>query len=340
MKRREFLRSVAGGAAVLAMGPSGVLAAEGKRPNVLFVAIDDLNDWVGCFGGNSQVKTPNIDKFNASGGMVMGDAHCSATVCGPSRSSLLTGVHCYKTGVYSNNTNLKDAPKAKGLATIPEYFSRHGYHSLSMGKIFHKHFVSGRDDMDEGQWAFDQWLPSPPGAGPASKKRPVNGLLSLDGGVMKGKGLEFDWGQTAGNDEKSMEDYKVCQWGARQFSRDFKGKPFFMALGISKPHLPWFVPKKYFDMYPLDEIRLPKTLASDRDDIIKADGRPIYPLDTTRWARVEKYGVHKQAVQAYLATITFVDDCIGLLLDGLAASKHAENTIVIIWGDHGWHLVV
>ena len=107
-----------------------------KKMNVLFIAIDDLNDWIGCVGGNPQVQTPNLDKFNAQGGMVMVNAHCASTVCGPSRSALLTGAHCYKTGVYGNNTNLKHAKKAKDLVTIPEYFSQHGYHSLSMGKNF------------------------------------------------------------------------------------------------------------------------------------------------------------------------------------------------------------
>ncbi len=130
------------------------------RPNVLFIAIDDLNDWVGCFGGNPQVKTPNLDRFHAEGGMVMFDAHAPATVCCPSRSALLTGVHAHKTGVYGNKNNLKNAPKAKDLVTLPEYFSQHGYHSLSMGKIFHRHPLPGDQGSrksDAGQWAFDDY---------------------------------------------------------------------------------------------------------------------------------------------------------------------------------------
>jgi arylsulfatase A-like enzyme len=110
-----------------------------------------------------------------------------------------------------------------------------------------------------------------------------------------------------------------------------------MALGISKPHLTWYVPQKYFDMYPLDEIVLPEMLRTDYDDILDENGKPAFGPHLT-WLRVDKYDRHKEAVRAYLATITFVDDCIGVLLDGLAKSKYADNTIVMLWGDHGWHL--
>ena len=106
-----------------------VILIAADRPNVLFVAIDDLNDWVGVFEGNPQAKTPNLDKFNQQGGLVMFDAHAPSTVCGPSRSSILTGKFPHSTGVYGNKTNLRDAPKAKDLLTLPQYFSKHGYHS-------------------------------------------------------------------------------------------------------------------------------------------------------------------------------------------------------------------
>ena len=123
---------------LLSISLSGDVFAEldQKSPNVLFIAIDDLNDWIGCFGGNSQVKTPNLDKFNASGGMAMIDAHCASTVCGPSRSSLLTGKYPHKTGVYGNKNNLRKAQKTKDLITLPQYFSLHGYHTYPLVKYF------------------------------------------------------------------------------------------------------------------------------------------------------------------------------------------------------------
>jgi arylsulfatase A-like enzyme len=313
------------------------IGKEGDQPNVLFIAIDDLNDWVGCMGGNPQAKTPNLDKFNAEGGMVMYKAVAPATVCCPSRSALLIGSHCYKTGVYGNKNNLKYAPKAKDLVTLPEYFSQNGYTSLTMGKIFHKHKYKDRDD-DHGEWAFDEYYKTLGGLGPLSNERPVNRLPNLEDESPSSYHYKaFDWGPTRENDETQMMDYKTAKWAADQFqNRDFE-KPFFMALGISKPHLTWYVPQKYFDMYPLDEIELPETIPDDLEDILDKNGKQAYKPQAT-WRRVEKSGRHKEAVRAYLATITFVDDCIGVLLNGLKNSKYADNTIVMLWGDHGWHL--
>ena len=139
-----------------------------------------------------------------------------------------------------------------------------------------------------------------------------------------------------------MKDYLTAEWAVKQLNeRDFD-KPFFMAVGFSKPHLPWFVPQKYFDMYPLDKIELPEILDNPHEKIVNADGDFIYGKsfreDAKRWARAEKYGMVKNAVQAYMANVTFVDDCLGVLMDGLNKSKYADNTIVVLWGDHGWHL--
>ena len=305
---------------------------------MLFVAIDDLNDWVGVFDGNPQVKTPNLDKFNAQGGMVMYDAHVPSTVCGPSRSAILTGKFPHSTGVYGNKTNLRNAPKAKDLLTLPQYFSKHGYHSLSRGKMFHVHPWNGAARGDQGEWAFDEWVKADGWAGPISKERPVNGLPNLPGEKKSSyHSVGFDWGPTVGNDETAMKDYKTVEWAVDQFTnREFE-KPFFMAVGISKPHLPWWVPQKYFDMYPFEEIILPETMSDDLDDIRNKWNKPLKPHTT--WQRLERFGArHKEAVQAYLANISFVDDCIGVLLDGLTKSQYAKNTIVILWSDHGWHL--
>lgn len=311
-----------------------------ENMNVLFIAIDDLNDWIGPMGGNPAVKTPNFDKFYANGGMSMYKAHSPSTVCGPARSAIMTGKHCFNTGVYGNETNLKNAPKAKDLLTIPEWFSQHGYHSLSAGKIFHKHPKA--KEIDHGQWAFDEHHVIKGGIGALSKEKPANGLLDLDGKKMQGKGLEFDWGATVKNDTTLMKDYKTADWAVDQFQKRSFDKPFFMAVGFSKPHLPWFVPQKYFDMYPLNKIEIPEIKDNPHEQIITSEGKFIYGQsfreDAKRWGRAEKYGVTKNAIQAYMANVTFVDDCLGHLLDGLNNSPYAENTIVVLWGDHGWHL--
>lgn len=307
------------------------------RPNVLFIAIDDLNDWVGVFDGNPQAKTPNMDRFNEQGGLVFYDAHVPSTVCCPSRSSILTGKYPHSTGVYGNDTNIRLAPKTKDVVTLPQYFSKHGYHTLSRGKIFHAHPWDGVPRGDQGQWAFDEFVEAKGWVGPISSERPVNGLPKLPDGKNDYHSWAFDWGPTEGNDETKMKDYVTVEWASEQLSNRSFEKPFFMAVGISKPHLQWWVPQKYFDMYPLDEIVLPETKADDLEDILNKWDKPIKPHDT--WRRVEKFGKrHDEAVKAYLANITFVDDCIGVLLDGLAKSPYAENTIVVLWSDHGWHL--
>ena len=137
---------------------------QSKGFNVLFIAVDDLNDWVGCFGGNPQAITPNLDRLAKEQGMVMNKAYAASTVCGPSRSALLSGKRAASIGVYGNKENMKFAPKLKDVATLPQYFSKHGYHTLSTGKIFHKHPTE--DGMDEGQWAFDEFAePSEGGKG-------------------------------------------------------------------------------------------------------------------------------------------------------------------------------
>ena len=167
--------------------------AADKKMNVIFIAIDDLNDWIGPMGGNPAVKTPNFDKFYANGGMSMFKAHTPSTVCGPSRSAILTGKHCYNTGVYGNETNLKNAPKAKDIDTIPQWFKKHGYFTLSSGKIFHKHPT--KKGLDHGQWAFDEHVLLGGKGGIGKVERPYNKLPDLDGSKMEEKVKNLTGGQ-------------------------------------------------------------------------------------------------------------------------------------------------
>lgn len=330
--RREFLgMSLAtGGALAFGMGAAGK-----RKLNVLFIAVDDLNDWVGCFGGNPQAITPNMDKFAKTGGMVFSRAYCPSTVCCPSRSALLTGIPPSDSGVYGNAQNLKNSKRTKNALTIPQYFSQHGYYSLSCGKIFHKHMTA--DGLDEGQWAFDKHVPTRTAGAknPDTSKGPANRLAMVDGSVANGKAATFDWGATSGNDE-GTKDYQTALWAADELEKGFD-KPFFMAVGLSKPHLPWFVPQKYFDMYPLEKVKAPEYRTDDLDDIKLADGRNKY-RPSEDFLRVKKYDKFKEAARAYLAAVSYADDCIGVILDGLARSKYADDTVVVLWGDHGWYL--
>ena len=302
---------------------------QSKGFNVLFIAIDDLNDWVGCFGGNPQVITPNMDRLAEQRAMIMNKAYAPSTVCGPSRSALLSGKRASSTGVYGNRENMRLAPLTKDVTTLPQYFSQHGYHTLSTGKIFHKHPTE--DGMDEGQWAFDEFAALPGGGkgGMLWEKSP-----SAEDGNEKGE--EFRWGAVKAPVEKT-KDYLACKWAADQLQRDFEGKPFFLALGLSKPHLPWEVPQQFFDLYPLDKLKPVDIVRDDLKDIVGKKGDPIFRPDP-RFKAADKANLHLEAQQAYLANISYVDYCLGVVFDALAKSKYADNTIIMLWGDHGWHL--
>ncbi|MBF0196888.1 MAG: sulfatase [Planctomycetes bacterium] len=312
----------------LSLTCSSSLFSSEKSMNVLFIAIDDLNDWIGPMGGNPQVKTPHLDRF-AEKSIVMNKAYCAATVCGPSRSSLLTGKACHNTGVYGNENNLKNAPKTKDLETLPEYFGNRGYFTLSVGKIFHKHMTE--KGLDEGQWAFHEV---------AKPKGTVNGMLWEKQAVhpdYKYGGSPMKWGATKASLEKT-KDYLNAKWAADQFERDFDDKPFFMALGISRPHLPFFVPQKYFDMYPEDKVKIAPCKMDDHDDILNPDGKPAFKGPDATWLAVDKTDSHLGLNRAYMASVSYADDCLGMLFDALEKSKYADNTIVMLWGDHGWYL--
>jgi len=317
--------------------PSALCATQSgaSRPNVLFIAVDDLNDWVGCFGGNPQAITPHMDALAKTDGMVFTRAYCPATVCGPSRSALLTGILPSDSGVYGNSQNLKNAERTRNAVTMSQYFSKNGYVTLSRGKIFHKHPI--KNGLDEGQWAFDKWVPtsSAGSKSPDTSNGPANKLPMPNGSVAKGKSKAFDWGPTGGKDE-GTKDYQTALWAAKELKQGFD-KPFFMAVGLSKPHLPWYVPKKYFDMYPLEKVVVPEFREDDLDDIKLPNGRNKFsPSEDFR--RVKKYNKFKEAARAYLAAVSYADDCIGVMLDALSKSKYADSTIVVIWGDHGWFL--
>lgn len=306
-----------------------------EKPNVLFIEVDDLNDWVGAVGGNPQAKTPNMDRLAAqSGSTVFLQAYCPASVCCPSRSAMLTGLRPSTTGVYGNGNNLKSSPIAAKAVTLPQYFSQHGYHSLSKGKIFHKH--PSWVGMDEGQWAFDEWEPNSGGDGIDSADLPLNKLPFLEGQGKKGEAIEFDWGPTV-NPTKDTSDYQTCVWAAEQLDRDFKGKPFFMAVGISKPHLPFHVPQEFFDMHPLDQVRVPDFALDDLDDILTPRGKKKFE-PSEHFLRVQQAHQFKQITQGYLAACSYADHCIGVVLDKLGESRYANNTIVVVCGDHGWFL--
>lgn len=295
----------------VALGPlSGAVAAEGSRPNVLFIAIDDLNDWVGHLGGNPDVKTPNLDRL-ARRGVSFANAHCAAPACNPSRAALMSGLRPSTTGIYHNQHNWVDT--LAHTLTLGEHFRARGYRVVGGGKIFHG---SLHPDKYWDEYYVRKELPPP--------KTPYNGLDMA----------HFDWHALDVPEEK-MPDYKLVTWGIEKMNEKHD-RPLLLAVGIVKPHLPWYAPQKYFDMYPKDELTLPKVPDDDLDDVPRIGLRMARPqgdhkavVESEQWL---------DAVQAYLATITFVDDQVGRLIDAFDRSPLAGNTVVVLWSDHGWHL--
>lgn len=309
-----------------------------KPYNILMIAVDDLNDWVGAFGGNPQAKTPNMDRL-AGRSIVFRNASCAGPVCGPSRSALLSGFRPSTTGAYGNDTNMLDSKLVQTHATMPEYFSKNGYRTISCGKIFHKHETSS--GFDAGHWAYDVWHDELNRGGEKeetvySRNKAIIAGKPIENPKHKvGGGSEFSWGVTEKGKEFT-QDYRTAKWFEQQL-KEQHDKPFFMLAGLSKPHLSWFVPQEYYDMHPLESIKVPEFRMDDLDDIGGGKKhRTFEPHEDFLWVR--EYGLHERAVQAYLAACSYADECIGVMLDALKNSPYADNTVVVLWGDHGWHL--
>ncbi len=308
--RRDIIALYAIVLASSLLSANALAAQPAAKPNVLFIAIDDLNDWVGHLGGHPDVKTPHIDRL-AQRGVSFTNAHCAAPACNPSRAALLSGLRPSTSGIYRNSHDWVNT--LADVITLPQYYRRQGYLVLGGGKIFHG---SGKTEKYFDDYYRRKELPPP--------KTPYNGLDLA----------HFDW-RAIEVTENEMPDYKLVSWAADALNEP-SDKPLFLAVGIVKPHLPWFAPKKYFDMYPKDKITLPEVPDDDLDDVPTIGLRMANPHRDHK--AVTEADQWRDAVQAYLATITLVDDQVGRLIDALDRSPRADNTVIVLWGDHGWHL--
>jgi len=301
-----------------------------KSYNVLLIAVDDLNDWIEPYGGHSQSKTPNLQKL-ADESMVFLNAQCAASVCNPSRAALMTGIRPSTSGVYQNSQLFRTSEVLKDIQTIPQYFDDYGYTTICRGKIFHH---------PNGIWADTiSWQNYTATEGKGMNNHPDKTQNMLASGMPYNKKSQagLDWGSLDVKTEESS-DYQTTQWIAEQLEKEYDN-PFFMACGIFKPHLPWYLPQEYFDKFPLDHIILPDIREDDLKDIPKIGQQMSGGLSSEGdYQRIKKYKKKKQAVQAYLASSNYADERVGEVLEALAKSKYAENTIVILFGDHGWHL--
>lgn len=299
------------------------------RPNVLFIAVDDLNTWLGCLNNYSNTKTPNIDKL-ASQGVLFTNAQCQAPLCGPSRASVMTGLRPSTTGIYGmihdNKIRREGNEATKDIVFLPEYFRSFGYHTMGIGKLFHTHAPDSVFEESGGRVS---------GFGPLPEKRFVwDGYGTADRD--KYGRTSTDWGAYPEADSL-MPDHQSADWVIERLNRDYN-KPFFMGVGFLRPHVPLYVPQKWFDMHPLESIELAPYESDDLNDIpavgLKINDLPMMP--STEWAK--ESGEWKKIIQAYLACISFVDYEIGRVLNALAESKYANNTIIVLWSDHGYRL--
>ncbi len=334
-------------------GPSPSLKAEsGSRPNVLFLAIDDLNDWVGAAGGHSQAKTPNLDRL-ISQSVFFRNAHTAAPVCSASRHALLSGLRPSTTGWYTNSSKDKDDYERTlgDTVPLPTHFKRNGYKTMAAGKIFHSGTsdVKGYDYWDEtrSKYKWPKWL-AERGHGYQGKSGGHFHPFPPDGGAIYQKyqegvsGQSLCWGALEKDDmpPEGMPDEQVADWAVERLQQKHD-KPFFLAVGFVRPHVPYTAPRQFFDLYPLDSIEMPVVPPDEMDDIpVLGKAMALGTLEGGDHRNVLDVGPNywREMVRAYLACVTFVDAQAGKVLRALAESPYADNTIVVFWSDHGQHL--
>jgi len=294
---------------------------ESIRPNILFIAIDDLRPELGCYGA-AQIKTPNIDRF-AEQALVFNRAYCQVPVCGASRASLMTGVlPTKKRFVNFASWAEKDVSQA---ATLPQMFKEAGYTTLASGKVFHH-----SEDTAERSWSEEVW--HAPGVGHTYNLDPA----TTNQISKRGMGRIYEMPDVA---DDAYSDGKTAQRTIADLKRlKVSGKPFFYACGFIRPHMPFYAPKKYWDLYERDKIQLadnperpenaPKALRGSTEYKSYLPGE--YKYGSEAWQRMMRHG--------YFASTSYADQLTGDVLNALDELGLAENTIVVIWGDHGWHL--
>lgn len=348
------------------------------KPNVLLIVIDDLNDYQGCFGGHPQAHTPNIDKLAASGVRFI-NAQTNIGLCNPSRNSLFTGIYPHQ----SRNFGLDKATTQKlfkNNKTIMEQFSENGYYVMGSGKLLHSNQLKlwdewGVDVNNYGPFAYD----GKNQVGHPSVPQPFRSIGDIDGSYapmsdmpvfpeneIKGENPGWAYSGKKGdvyryadeNNRDLLPDEMHAQWAAKRLKEmdtEDLGKPFFMGIGFVRPHTPLYAPKRFFDMFPLEELQLPVIKEGDVNDTHYKDNYPVERTKDDKWYTntskgqmyskmlTESYGGDeeeglKHFLQAYLACVAFADEQVGIVLDALKDSKFAENTIVVLTSDHGWQM--
>lgn len=318
-----------------------VEAQDHDPPNVLMIVVDDMNDWIGCLGGHPDAHTPNIDRL-AKRGVLFTNAHCAAPVCNPSRVATLTGLRPSTTGIYDNSVKWHE--KLTNANSIPQHFKQNGYQVLGGGKVYHHmpgfnrssdwdtYFHQRFDGHFQTQLHKNLIKPSEflyPSGFPLNQIDAVRNL-----GRPPRNAREFDWGPL----DKSIEetgDGQMVAWATEQLQAT-QSAPFLLIAGIYRPHLPFYAPKEFFELFPKESLSTPELPSDDNLDLPPA-GQAMASQRREDLLLLKSEGKYREFLQAYLSSITFADALIGKLLDALEAGPSANNTIVILWSDHGWH---
>lgn len=377
INRRTFIKR--GATALAGIGAMGSLAAQSlfNKPdaqpkNILLIICDDLNDTIAGMGGHPQARTPNIERLIARG-MRFTNAHCNAPICGPSRASLWTGIYPHTSGLYGydqQKNHWRDNPTLKDAVTVFEHFMNNGHEVYGTGKVFH----NGHEDNSVwlGPDGFNG-LGLPASFGPF----PWDGVSHHPNGKRKGaahpsmpgyyhdkywecfaplsdvptvgnytgwSGDHEDFHYVDENDRDLMPDEESAQWVCQRLGEDHK-KPFFITLGLNRPHVPRYVPRVYYDLFPLEEIELPPYMKNDLDDCAQilwkdpVTGRPTYfSEELGRLIDAGGEELWKRWIQSYLAAVAFTDAQVGAVLDALDAGPYKDDTTVILTSDHGYHM--
>lgn len=301
---------------------AGERTAIRQPPNILFIVIDDLNDWVAPLGGHPQVRTPYLDAL-ARRGMTFTNAHCQSPLCNPSRTSVLTGLRPGTTGVYALAPWFRSDERFRDHPTLLQWFRRHGYWTVCTGKVFHGGYPPKAERAQEAdEWGLDGRITHRPKAKLVQTPDP-HPLV--------------DWGVFPERDEDCF-DYDIASWATAWLRRAPTDKPWFFAVGFQHPHVPCYAPKKWFDLYPEDRLVMPSVKEDDREDLPRFASYLHWKLPEPRWKWLRQSGQWRPLVRAYLASVSFVDAQIGRVLETLRQSGQENRTLVVLWSDHGWHL--
>lgn len=313
------------------------MAFSSDKPNILFVAIDDLNDYISPLDSHPGIVTPNFEKL-ARRSVTFANAHCAAPACHPSRVAVMTGVHPVRSGIYRNMFGAHgprwrhESPVLENAIVITQHFRDHGYFAAGGGKIFHTlQWTPGDSQNDPLAW--DEYRGDP--LDPISADWPRPHLIpDEEAGLTAGRPLggitQLFGAAPLPHKDELIGDQLVVDWAIDQMSKK-RDKPIFLAVGLFRPHIPWEVPKKWFDLYPMDRIEIPSHRLDDLNDARNHGRRGWHEwvLENEQW---------KHLMRGYLASISYVDHQLGRLMDALDASPLKDNTIVVVWSDHGFHI--